>query len=119
MQRGIHQPLHGEGNVIGKKLGAVGERNAAAELEGDLLAVLRYLPRFRQFWFEVLRMAVDAHQHAAGQITDRKGRIVIDQERVERLGFGTKTEAQFAAVLREGRTRCQDKKEKSVTGKKP
>ncbi len=41
VERGIHQPLHGEGNVLGGKRGAVGKRNAGAELESDLFAVLR------------------------------------------------------------------------------
>jgi hypothetical protein len=99
---GSNEPLHGEGNVLGGERAAVGKRNAVAQLEGDLLAVFRYGPRFRQFGFEVLRMAVGAHQHSAGQVADRKGRIVIDQSRVESLGLGAQAEAQLAAVLREG-----------------
>ena len=103
VQRGIHQPLHGEGNILGGKRAAVGKSNAVAELEGDLLAVFRNLPRFRQFGLEFLRMAIDAHQHAARQVADRQGRIVIDQERIESLRLGAQAEAQFTAVLRERR----------------
>jgi hypothetical protein len=85
----------------------------AAKLESDLLAVLRHLPRFRQFGFEFLGVAIGARQHTARQIADRKGGIVIDQERIESLWLGVQTEAQLAAALREGRAG-----EKSETEKK-
>jgi len=71
VQRRIHQPLHGESNILGREWAAIGKRDAVAELEGDLLAVFRYLPRFGQFGLEVLRFAVSSHQDAAGQVTDR------------------------------------------------
>ena len=72
------------------------------QLECDLLAVFRHAPRFRQFGFEVLRLAVGANQHAAGQIANGHGSIVIDQRRVESLRLRAQAEPQFTAVLREG-----------------
>ena len=79
------------------------KRSAVAEFEGDLLAVLRHVPRFRQFRFEVLGVAIRAHQHATGQIANGNRSIVIDQQRIEGLRLGMQAEAQFTAVLGEGR----------------
>src|SRR5580698_7902926 len=113
MERGIHQPLHGEGNIFGRKRTTVGERNSTAQFERNLLAVFRYLPRFRQFWFELLRVPVDARQYSSRQVTDGKGRIVIDQERIESLRFRAQAKTQFAAALREA-AQCQRKKQRET-----
>jgi hypothetical protein len=118
VQRGIHEPLHGEGNVLGGERAAVGKRNAAAEFESDLPAVFRNFPRLGQFGFEVLRFAVGADQDAARQIADGKRRIVIDQQRIESLRLGAQAEAQLAAALGEGGARCQGKASKSAAQNK-
>ena len=49
MQRRIHQLLHGVGDVFGGERRAIGERDSAAQLKCDLLAVLRDFPRLSQF----------------------------------------------------------------------
>src|ERR1700691_2914350 len=102
MQGRIHQALHGEGDIIGGERAAVGKVYAVAELEGYLLLVLRNLPGLSEFGLEFLRVTVDAHEHAAGQIADGERRVVVDEEGVEGLGLRAQAETQLATVLREG-----------------
>src|SRR5271155_964867 len=113
MQRRIHESLHGERNILGGKRAAVGERDSTAQFESNLLTVFRYLPRFRKLRFEFLSMAIGANQHATGQITDGKGSIVIDQQRIEGLRLGTQAKAQFAAALTLHETRQETETQKS------
>src|ERR1700747_2995366 len=63
-------------------------------------------------------MSIHAHQHSTRQVTDGKGRIVSDQEWIERLWFGAQAKAQFAAVLREGCTSDQSRSNQHEAAKK-
>ena|ERR1017187_328018 len=112
VQRGIHEPLHGKGNVLRGEGASVGKRDAMAKLESDLLAVLRDRPRFRQFGFEFLSVAIDAYQYTARQIADGKRRVVIDQEGIESLWLRMQAEAQLSILgeCRAGEKSAAEKK---------
>jgi hypothetical protein len=99
---GIHEALHGESYVFGGKGSAVGKVHAMAQLEGDLPAVGRDFPGLGEFGLEFLGVTVDAGENASGEVTDGESGVVIDEKRIEGLGFGADAEAQFAARLGEG-----------------
>ena len=103
MQRGIHETLDGERHVVGRERSAIGEVHAMAKLEGDLPAVRRHFPGFGQLGLEFLRVTIDADENASGEIADGERGVVIDEQWIESLGLGAEAEAEFAAVLREGR----------------
>jgi hypothetical protein len=102
MEIGIHEFPHGEGDVFDGKGCAVGKEDAFAKFEGDGLPAVLNFPGAGQFRLQLLRLAIKANQVARGEITDGFGGIIIREHGIERLGFGLKAKAKFAAGLRAG-----------------
>ena len=75
MQRRIHQFPHGVDHVVAGERGAVGETHARTQLEIDAAAVFGDLPFGGQLAFQLLGVAIQPDQHAAGQIANRFGRL--------------------------------------------
>ena len=110
MQRRVEQAAEGGDDVVGAEGRAVGVIEAVAQMEGDGAAVGADLPRGGELGLELLRLAVDAHQHAAGQVQERLRGLVIDQQRVKGLGLGAQAEAQFGRRRKGGRQQQEQQK---------
>ena len=96
---GIHQLVDRERHVLAGERRAIGELHVAPQLEVDAPAVFRDFPFGRQLAFQLLRIAIQADQHAAGQVANRLRRFVFHQQRVERFRIAAQAEAQLVRPL--------------------
>src|SRR5437867_11165157 len=125
MEGRIEKRAHRVGHIVRRERRAVGKNNTLAQTENNLAATLLNVRGERQFRLHLLRAAIDANQHAAGEVANRLGVLIVYQNRVKRFRLGAEAKTQLSAGLtgcgggdqQQADDEAADHAEKSLPGK--